>query len=424
MSLIVKYLGRNGLAKLAFASVFAGSYVLFGQAQESAPKVAPMTLEQCRQYALANQPAMAAANLSAVAGSQRAGSLNRLGFAGMISREVPIRKQQSGWGVSATAAMADQAALDTCFDVNFTYLSILYGQRQLAVAEAAIAELTSLRDIAKTIVKEGTRPDVTNNHVEKIEVMLLSSSARRDEALGGIARANAALREAMGMPSGEPVKLAVVSFPTSKQVPDKAVLVAGAKNQRGEVLASRAAVEVTRWETKAQGVGFFKFQTQTFASGSDLHAIGVPLPQRGEDYLPGGVAPEMPANLAGKKRDRVATAGIYAERAASVAAKTENLAVLEVENFLLRYKENSSRAEKLIQAAIQADKLASRLKDKFDPRSTKVSLDEVLTTGTLSVSTMLDANEALYRTLLDLATLERASGGAFRLALEWPKMTP
>ena len=140
--------------------------------------------------------------------------------------------------------------------------------------------------------------------------------------------------------------------------------------------------------------------------------------------MPGGVAPEMPANLAGKKRDRVATAGIYAERAASVAAKTENLAVLEVENFLLRYKENSSRAEKLIQAAIQADKLASRLKDKFDPRSTKVSLDEVLTTGTLSVSTMLDANEALYRTLLDLATLERASGGAFRLALEWPKMTP
>jgi len=424
MSLIVKFLGRTGVARWAITAVFAGSIGNFAFGQEEAPKVSSMTIEQCREYALANQPAVSAANLSALAGAQRAGALNRLGIAGMLSREVPIRKQQASFGVGATAAMAEQAALDTTFDVNFTYLSILYGQKQLAVAEKAIADLTSLRDIAKPIVKEGTRPDVSNNQVEKIEVMLLAGQARKGEAISGIARANAALREAMGLPSGEPLKLAAVSFPESKQVPNKEEVLEGARTNRGEVRASRAAIEVARLETRAQGVGFFKLQAHTFASGSDLHSIVIPAGQRGEEYLPGGVAPEMPANLAGKKRDRVATAAIYSDRAASVAEKTENLAVLEAENFLIRYKENSSRAEKLNQAAIQAEKLASRLRDKFDPRSTKIGLDEVLNAGTLSVSTKLDANEASYRTLLDLAALERASGGAFRLALEWPKANP
>jgi len=262
MSLIVKFLGRTGVARWAITAVFAGSIGNFAFGQEEAPKVSSMTIEQCREYALANQPAVSAANLSALAGAQRAGALNRLGIAGMLSREVPIRKQQASFGVGATAAMAEQAALDTTFDVNFTYLSILYGQKQLAVAEKAIADLTSLRDIAKTIVKEGTRPDVSNNQVEKIEVMLLAGQARKGEAISGIARANAALREAMGLPSGEPLKLAAVSFPESKQVPNKEEVLEGARTNRGEVRASRAAIEVARLETRAQGVGFFQ------ASGS------------------------------------------------------------------------------------------------------------------------------------------------------------
>ncbi len=104
--------------------------------------------------------------------------------------------------------------------------------------------------------------------------------------------------------------------------------------------------------------------------------------------------------------------------------KRKNLAVLEAENYLIRFKENSARAEKMNQAAILAEKLLAKLRERFDPRSTKVSLDEVLNAGALAVSTRLDANEATYRALLDLATLERASGGAYRLELEWPEGNP
>jgi len=384
----------------------------------------PLTLEECRNIALANQPAVRAANLSLAAGGQKAGALTRLGFFSRFSRELPIRQQQAAWGVTAASAQADQAALDTCFDVNFTYLSVLFGQKQLDVANKGIKNLSELKEIAQTILKEGTRSDVTTRHTDQIEIMLLVGSARRENAVGGIARAHAALREAMGLDSGDPLTLASKGLPNFLPAPEKEEVLAGARNMRGEVRAARALCEVSRWEIQAQGATMFRLQNRTFASGADLHAFSIPSATRGEDYLPGGVGPEMPPNLAGRRRDRQATASIYADRASVVAEKTENLAVLEAENYLIRFKENSTRAEKLNQAAILAEKLLAKLRERFDPRSTKVSLDEVLNAGALAVSTRLDANEATYRALLDLATLERASGGAYRLELEWPEGNP
>lgn len=415
----VSRLGRlKGLFIWGLISTFAPAT----QAQEFQD---PLTLEDCRQYALAHQPAVAAANLSAMAGSQKAGALNRLPLIARFSREVPIRKQQANWGITASSAQAEQASLDTLFDVNFTYLSVLYGQKQLEVANNGLKNLTDLRDIAQSILKEGTRADVTTRHTDQIEIMLLTGSARKETAVGGIQRAQAALREAMGLQSGDPLALAAKDLPVAVTMPDKDEVLNGARNQRGEVRAARALAEVSRWEVKAQGsTGFFRLQSRTFASGADLHSFSVPSGTRGEDYLPAGVGPEMPANLAGRRRDRQATAAIYANRAAVVAEKAENLAVLEAENFLIRFKENSVRAEKLNQAALLAEKLSTKLKERFDPRSTKVSLDEVLNAGTMAVSTRLDANEATYRALLDLATLERASGGAFRLELNWPQSNP
>ncbi len=66
----------------------------------------PLTLEECRNIALANQPAVRAANLSLAAGGQKAGALTRLGFFSRFSRSFPIRQQQAAWGVTAASAQA------------------------------------------------------------------------------------------------------------------------------------------------------------------------------------------------------------------------------------------------------------------------------------------------------------------------------
>ncbi len=414
--------GGFSRARSLFLVLFFARWAAPVQSQEI---LEPMTIEECRQFALNHQPAVAAANISAYAGNQKAGALTRMGFFSRFSRELPIRQQQAAWGINAVNATAQQQALDTTFDVNFTYLSVLYGQKQLEVANKGLKNLNELRDIAQSILKNGTRTDVTTRHTDQIDIMLLTGTARKETATSGIARAQAALREAMGLKTGDPITLAATNLPTWANLPDDEQVLNGARCLRGEVRAARALIEISRWEVCAQGTGgFFKVQSRTFASGADLHAFSPPTGMRGEDYLPPGVGPEMPPNLAGRKRDRQATAGIYANRAAVVAEKAENLAVLEAENYLIRFKENMARAEKLNKAAILAENLSAKLRERFDPSTTKISLDELMNAGTMVVSTRLDANEATYRALLDLATLERASGGAFCLELNWPQSNP
>ncbi len=114
----------------------------------------------------------------------------------------------------------EQAALDTCFDVNFTYLSVLFGQKQLDVANKGIKNLTELKEIAQTILKEGTRSDVTTRHTDQIEIMLLSvppvvKTRRWDFPCP------CALREAMGLDSGDPLTLASKGLPNFFGCPRK-----------------------------------------------------------------------------------------------------------------------------------------------------------------------------------------------------------
>ena len=106
-------------------------------------------------------------------------------------------------------------------------------------------------------------------------------------------------------------------------------------------------------------------------------------------------------------------AKILHERAQVVADKAKSLIVLEAENTYLRWIENKNRATNYIKSAEEAEKLAASLKERFDPRGGKITLDEVITTGIQANTIRIAANEAIYKATLALIALERVSGGGF-----------
>jgi outer membrane protein TolC len=193
---------------------------------------------------------------------------------------------------------------------------------------------------------------------------------------------------------------------------DRDQVVALAVARRGEVAQTGTAAEVVCLEIDAQKALRLP-NSRTFASGSDVHATPLPAGSYGVEYKPGAIGLEMPPTLPGGRKGRIEQAQAYHARAEAVAEKTRNLIVLETEDAFYRWREASNKSARYGKAADAAEKLFKDLRAAFDPRGSRVTLDEVITAGVTARQVRVQANEARYQELIALAALERATVGGF-----------
>jgi hypothetical protein len=392
----------------------------------------PSGLPALRQLALEKQPALAAYRASAAAADSKAEALDRLKLAGLIRRDLPIRRHQAEQGIIAAHAQLDKAENDTLYAVTRTYVSMIYAKQQLAIANKALEQkkdakgkdnspvtsLYYLRAVAQGIADNSTRPDVKQWNVDQIDVLIETTIGRREEALIGVDRARSALLEAIGLEPDCDVVLAPPDvLPTLNPTIDKKTIVALALERRGEIKQAMAGLETTSLEIDAQKRRWLGLRSDTFAVGSDLHADPVPQGFANGEYRPGAITVEMPGQLVGKRSDRIEQAEALQGRAAAVTDKTRHLVTLEAEDAYNRWIEASRQAVSYQKAADREAKIADDLSsNRFNPGDAQARrpwLDDLVGSRTRAVQLQLLANQAKFNALLALAALERITAGGF-----------
>src|ERR1700677_1033421 len=103
------------------------------KAQLPATQPAPsslLTLEDCIRIGLEKQPALDAQRSSLAAAEAQRVALEHLRVAALISKELPIRRQQACLGVTIADAGVQILEGDTIYAVSRTYYTALYARRQ------------------------------------------------------------------------------------------------------------------------------------------------------------------------------------------------------------------------------------------------------------------------------------------------------
>jgi len=373
-----------------------------------------LSLTECLQTARQRQPRIAVqlASLAAAEDAERA--LNNLRIPADLDPQVPIRRRQSSLGVSAAAAGVDEAQRQTAYAVIRTYVTIVFAREQERVAHGVVERLTATRDAAQRALDAGDR-DVNSTEIQKTTVYLRLAESRQIQAIQGVKRALAALREAIGFGPEVAIDIPAASLPVPVVQVDRNELLNAALTRRAELIQARLFAQVACLEIDAQSTSIGQ-RMQTFAAGSDVHAVVVPQGSNATDYRPGAVPPLMPSLLVGSRAERIKHAEALRMRAESAADSTRNLIALEIDDAFSRWEEASGQAGKAKEAADEGDKLAEGLRKSFTA-GLKVKVEEVVTSRVLASQARSEYNEFLFKQIVALADLERASAGGFNAGL-------
>jgi outer membrane protein TolC len=360
------------------------------------------------------QPSLAASRASLAAAQANQRALDDLHLASLVSRELPIRKQQAGLGVVIASAGLDQAEWETTYAISRTYFTAVYATQQEGVARALIEKLKRDRDHAAKLVKEGD-PDkvVTQVDVDKLEASIDLFELKLIQATQGAKRALAALREAMGLEADCNVVLGKADLPPLQKIPSRDELLSWALDRRGELVQAGNAARVTELEVCAQGT-IHGFTGRTFAAVSDIHSRAIPQGVANKEYRPSAIGLDMPTTLAGRRGDRMDRARDLSARAGAVVEKTRNLIALELDDSFLKWQEASLKVQVLTGTFKKAADVLKTTDAKF--QSGKVSGEDIIRAKTLESQVQAEYNDALFNQALALAALERITAGAFRMA--------
>jgi len=372
----------------------------------------PLTLVDCVRVGLERQPALAAQRASVAAAETQRAALDKMICAALFSPEMGYRKQQAGLGVTIAVAGLETAEWETIYAITRCYYTVVYARKQESVARGLLEKLELARKNAQALVKKGD-PDtlVTQVDVDKLAVNIDLLQLRFIEASTGVARATAALREAMGLRHNARLPLLLEDFPATGAKLDREALIQQALSRRGEMVQVYSAACVAELEVRAQNTGCFLPFKMTFASGSDVHSRPIPQGTSDGTYRPSAIGLEMPATLVGRKADRVARAQDFSSRAGSVVEKTQGLIALETEDAFHKWQAAAAQVKTTRESAPKSAKLAELISGRFD--NGKVSGEDYLRARTLEEQTQSQLNEALFHHALALAALERVTAGGF-----------
>lgn len=390
-------------------------------AQEKLPPAKTrLSLSELINLGLTQQPSLAAARASLAAAQSGQAGLNSLpACAALIAKDLPIRKQQSCWGVTIAAAALQQAEWETRYAVVRNYYSIVYARKQLALVQSVRQTLEEAVVTAEKLLKAGN-PDIKITTIDrdslKLSVELVKS--REAEASVGIQKAFAALREALGVGLDYNFDIEGDQFPPLVASLNKEELVAQALANRGEMTQAAAAYQVTAYEVQAQSRILCHATAKTFAISADIHVQPIPQGVANGEYRPGAIGIEMPPMLVGKRPYRVQRAQDLNDRAAAVVEKTTNLITLEVEATYLKWVEAATKARNLEHTPKMAKGIYDLVKKNFDEG--RATGEELLRARGTQTQVQADLNEALYLHALALAALERVTAGGYRLTAKLP----
>jgi outer membrane protein TolC len=304
----------------------------------------------------------------------------------------------------------EQVQCDTAYAVIRTYITVLFAREQERVAHGVVERLTATREAAQRALDAGDR-EVNSTDIQRTSVYLRLAEARQVQAIQGVKRALAALREAMGFGPEVSIDIPGSSLPELAVRVDRNEILNAALARRGEMVQARILAQVACLEIDAQATCHAQ-RMQTFAAGSDIHAVVVPQGSNAADYRPGAVPPLMPALLVGSRSERLKHAETLKIRADSAAESTRISIGLEVDDAYLRWQEAAGQAGKAKEAADEGEKLADGLRKSFTG-GLKVRVEEVVTSRVLASQSQSEYNEFHFKMLVALADLERVSAGGF-----------
>jgi outer membrane protein TolC len=405
----------------AFAAVAGLLAAAAALAQPAAPPspaekadLPKLNLLDCLRIANDRQPTLTAARASLAARLAAQRGVNELHPPNFLAPDLPIRRKQALRGVDAAEAEVYQAEYDTSYAVIRNYYSAVYARQQYDVAADVVGGLTFWRDLVGRIVQGGGDPNLNQDVVDRLNVYLKLAEAKQAQALVGIDRALAALREAMGVGAdcGD-FRTADGKLPVPTAKPIKVEIVTLALNRRGELVQAMVAADVTRLEICAQEAFKMRPTVRTFASSSDIHAKSVPTGLRNGEYRPGAMGVEMPVSVAGNRQSRVEQVQAYSARADAVVDKTRKLITLEAENEYEIWLE----AERQVDANREAARLSKLLAERTRNNVANIKKEDILQTDVLAGQAQSAFNEALYHEILSLANMERITAGGFNAGL-------
>lgn len=375
------------------------------------------SLGECIQIALSHQPALKAVQASQQATTLGYSSLQNIGpVARLLRRDLPYRQQQACRGIAAAAADAQKVHNEIIYDVTRLYYTVVYARQQQQVADDVVAQLTELVDIGKKLLASPMPGEMNAMKLATMEMGLDKAKRMQSMARIGQQQAMAALYEALGVtPETMPFQVKDKELPimTQKMELTQEMVVQFALDRRPELALAAAGVDAFRLEVLAQQKSPFRRPVNTFAVGSDLHAHPVPQSIRDKEYRPGGIEPEMPAQLVGSPAERAARAAWYAQRAENVYEKARNLVKLDAENAYLRFLETAEWVELNKHKYEQGNRLAelSRQGQENIRDKSQLVLNEVM-----AAEARADYVESVYQHILSLAALERVTAGAIQPA--------
>lgn len=372
---------------------------------------ATLTLAECVRLALERHPRVAAQRTSLVAAEDGKRGIEALRVPVVLVPELPFRRQQFGLGVLAAAAGLDQAERETVYAVTRTYFTVLYAREQQEVARGVVERLAATREAAQEALEAGVR-DVTAADVNRTTVYMRLAQTRQTQAAQGVKRALVALREAIGLGPGAALDVPSDRLPEPETTPRRDEIVSAALARRGELAQAGIFAQSACLEVEVQASNVHKRKMETFAAGTDIHALQIPAGTHNSEYRPAAVPPEMPALLIGSQPERVQHARSLKVRAETMVETTRNLIALEAEDAFLRWEDETLEARRAREAAEAGDKLAGDLRKDFTSGQ-KVRVEDVVTAQVLASQARSQYNESLYRQILALADLERVTAGGF-----------
>ncbi len=375
-----------------------------------------LSLGECIAIALERQPSLKAARASSSATTVGYESLLKIGKVGnLLSPDLDIRKQQAQQGLLAACAEIQKAQNEILQDVTRLYYSVVYAKQQELIGADVAGQLKELIAIAWKLLEDTPNPKdlegLTKGKILAMESGLLIVQQKIAEARIGRLRAIAALRQVMAVNDQEftfQVKDVELPLMAQKVPVTKELVVQQALCRRPELALAAAGVDAFRLEVYAQAKIPFRKVVPTFASGSDLHAKDIPQADRGKDYRPGGISPELPPQLVGSKFDRVRRAMEFSQRADAVFDSARSLITLEAENGyleLLFATQKLKYQKKNLELALDIQKTAREQAPNTKDKSITVQAE------VFAAKAQSDYVEAVFQHLLALSALERITAG-------------
>jgi hypothetical protein len=382
-------------------------------AEEAGPE---LSLGECIAVAVERHPNLKAVQASRAASEAGYGALMKFGTVGtLISPDLDIRKQQAQRGLAGASGEYQKVHNELVQDVTRMYYTAVYAKQQLGIADAVVEQLVDLEELIKSILKEAKTPEdlggLTPGKLLTVQIGIREARSLRAEAIVGRKRAMAALRQTMAVEAETfPFRVKDSELPVMRVPPEvtRERVVELAVARRPELALAAAGVDVFRLEVYAQGKIPFKRVVPTFASGADLHSRAIPQAERGKEYRPGGIIPEMPTQLVGSKYDRVCRAMAFSQKADAVYESAHSLIVLEAEN---GFFELELATEKLRLAREKHDLALDLQKYTRQNIQNIKAKDQVFQVEVLVAKAQSDYVEAVFQHLLALSALERITAG-------------